>query len=82
MGLGPLARCFAPRSPPFATGSRVFSLCVADADPSDTTNVDTDDPAPGVVFSYLVRAVNACPNGRGTIGVDSVFVERLASACP
>jgi hypothetical protein len=60
----------------------VFSSCLADADPSDTTNVDTDDPAPGVVFSYLVRAVNTCPNGRGTLGVDSGFVERLASVCP
>ena len=60
----------------------IFSGCVADADPSDTTNIDTDDPAPGVLFSYLVRAVNACPNGRGTFGVDSDFVERLASACP
>jgi hypothetical protein len=56
--------------------------CVADGDPSDTTNLDTESPDPGLVFYYLVRASNACPAGVGPLGRDSGNAERTGASCP
>jgi len=56
--------------------------CVADGDPTDTTNVDAENPDPGLVFYYLVRASNACPEGVGHLGWNSGNAERTGASCP
>ena len=44
---------------------------------------DTTTPAPDGLLYYLVRAVNQCPGGTGTIGAGSDAVERAGpGACP
>jgi hypothetical protein len=47
-----------------------------------TAATDTSAPPTGGVFFYLVRALNACPGGMGTLGTDSAGAPRLAAACP
>jgi hypothetical protein len=49
--------------------------CVETDDGPNTTSTDTDDPGGGVVFYYLVRAVNSC--GEGPLGYG-----RTAPSCP
>ena len=56
--------------------------CVPDGDPSDTTNLDTENPDPDLVYYYLVRASNACPEGVGPLGQDSGNAERTGASCP
>ena len=61
---------------------QIGAACVEPDDGTDLTATDTDEPATGAVFHYLVRAENDCPNGEGTLGQDSDGIERLGIACP
>lgn len=56
------------------------AVCV-ESDDGDTMTIDTNAPAPGGVFNYLVRAENDCP-GAGSLGRDSDGAERPGAACP
>jgi hypothetical protein len=58
--------------------------CLGDGDPSDTELLESEIPAPGEAFSYLVRAVNGCPGeeGEGDVGRDSENVMRPSADCP
>ncbi len=58
------------------------AVCVTPPDPAATTNSDPADPAAGALFHYLVRALNGCPAGVGTLGSDSSGTERAGVACP
>ena len=57
-------------------------VCLPDGDPGDLTIEEIDCPAPGLLFNYLVRGANACPDGYGTLGSDSDDNERTGEACP
>jgi pimeloyl-ACP methyl ester carboxylesterase len=57
-------------------------VCVESGDGSDTEATDVEEPQAGASFSYLVRALNACPDGVGTAGQSSAGLERDARACP
>jgi len=59
----------------------VSTLCMPDADPSNTTIDEPDTPAPGAMYSYLVRAMNACEAGTGSIGEDSSGTPRAGRIC-
>ena len=67
-----------------APGPSDFTTPAECIDPSgtDTTSPDAQAPAPGGAYFYLVRAVNACPSGTGTLGTGSNGVERAGRACP
>jgi hypothetical protein len=52
------------------------------SDIKETVATDTSAPPTGGVFFYLVRALNSCPGGMGTLGTDSSGAPRLAAACP
>jgi hypothetical protein len=56
------------------------AVCVETGDGSDTQALDPDDPPAGVVYHYLVRALNAC--GAGSAGTDWVGDERDVAVCP
>jgi hypothetical protein len=59
------------------------TLCLPDGDPSDTTILDSSaNPAPGTVYFYEVRAVNACPGGDGPLGRASSNLLREGRSCP
>ena len=47
----------------------------------DTFASDSENPLAGVVFYYLVRAENDCPDGRGTLGAGGGGVERAGREC-
>jgi DNA-binding beta-propeller fold protein YncE len=47
-----------------------------------TTTTDVNVPTTGLRFFYLVRANNACPNGRGPLGFASSGGEVLGGVCP
>ena len=47
---------------------------------AEATATDTVTPAPGVLFSYLVRGRNSC--AVGTYGFQSDGAERTSAACP
>jgi hypothetical protein len=51
----------------------------AGADPSLS---DAELPDPGIVFFYLVRGVNGCAEGVGSLGVSSNLVLRTGRVCP
>lgn len=46
------------------------------------TATDLENPPPGTVYAYLVRGVNACPNGVGSLGSDSEGAPRTGRSCP
>jgi hypothetical protein len=56
------------------------AICVA-TDLAETTTIDFDLPAAGQLFHYLVRATNACPDGRGSLGTASNGVARVGRSC-
>ena len=58
------------------------ATCMPLGDPSLPTANDLDIPTPGAVWSYLVRATNACPVGDGSLGTDSEGVARWSPSCP
>lgn len=67
-----------------AEAFKYISTCVVDADPFDLSVSDGDDPAPGYVFHYLVRATNGCPGetSNGSLGQSSAGGDREAPSCP
>jgi len=60
------------------------AVCLLGGNYTSTSAQDTDLPAPGILFSYLVRATNDCPAelGQGTLGYATGPVERIAAGCP
>jgi len=56
--------------------------CVEWDDGSDTVAIDVTPVPPGAVLHFVVRAVNGCPSGDGTIGSASDGNERAGRACP
>lgn len=60
----------------------VGSACLIDGDPTSTSLDEPAIPASGIVFSYLVRAHNTCPDGQGSLGDDSSGTPRSGDACP
>jgi hypothetical protein len=59
-----------------------LAVCLETTEGPDTTATDTEDPASGEVFHYLVRARNGCPEGQGPLGVDSSGAPRAGRTCP
>ena len=57
-------------------------LCLESGDSSDHKAADPALPAPGTVFYYLVRALNGCPAGIGSLGTTSGNTDRSGPACP
>src|SRR5262249_21788057 len=49
---------------------------------TNASTTDSQSPPPGAVYSYLVRAVNACPSGTGTLGLKTGGAERPGRSCP
>ena len=58
------------------------AICVESNDPSDTSSTDVTAPAGGVVFYYLTRAENTCPEGQGSLGARSDGTLRTGRTCP
>jgi hypothetical protein len=58
------------------------AVCLEAADPSADSCIDPEVPSAGEAFFYLVRAVNACPSGEGSLGTDSNGVPRPGRSCP
>ncbi len=58
------------------------AICLETDEGTDTSSVDTLTPTRGTVFSYLIRAENACPSGQGSLGADSLGAERSGRNCP
>ncbi len=56
--------------------------CVESGDVSDTAATDTTLPEANSVLVYVVRAVNGCPLGAGSVGWTSDGTQRLARTCP
>ena len=56
------------------------AVCIETGDGGDTQALDPDDPPGGVVYHYLVRALNAC--GAGSAGQDWQGSERSVAICP
>jgi hypothetical protein len=56
--------------------------CLPAADPSGLTRTDPQDPPPGGLFAYLVRARNACPVGAGPLGAGASGAPRAGRTCP
>jgi N-acetylneuraminic acid mutarotase len=46
------------------------------------TCTDAQDPGPGQVFFYLIRAENGCPHGQSPLGFDSGGAPRSGRTCP
>jgi len=57
------------------------AICVVGSTPN-TFFDDPADPAGDALFSYLVRATNACPMGQGPLGNASSGIPRLGLSCP
>jgi hypothetical protein len=49
---------------------------------ADGADEESRDAAGGELAYYLVRAENACPDGRGSLGVDSRGDQRAGRDCP
>ena len=58
------------------------AICLPSPDTRSTSLTDANDPGAGGLFHYLVRAVNQCPEGVGTLGFDSDEDERTGVSCP
>jgi len=58
----------------------VSAVCV-ETGGVDTISIDTLPPAPGM-FYYLVRVVNDCPSGQGSIGALPNGLPRPGRDCP
>jgi hypothetical protein len=65
---------------PSASDFETPAIC-ADTNDVDTTTVDPDTPAAGVVFHYLIRVDNFCP-GPGSMGAGSDLEPRSGRSCP
>lgn len=66
------------------SGSRfaVEAVCMTLADPGAPNAVELDTPPVGGLFAYLVRAVNDCPDGLGSLGEGSGGDGRSVPSCP
>jgi len=53
-----------------------------DVNDSDRASSDGNDPDPGQVFYYLIRAENGCPGVVGSMGTDSAGAPRSGRSCP
>jgi hypothetical protein len=62
----------------FMTGA----VCLMSFNPTATTSTDAAIPDQGMVFCYLVRAMNGCPAGAGPLGEGSDGSSRTAISCP
>jgi hypothetical protein len=60
----------------------IAATCLPSCDPARLTCVDAQDPLPGGLFGYLVRAKNACPAGSGPLGTSSSGSPRAGRTCP
>ena len=61
------------------SGNFGSAICL---DVTDQTSAsDAELPAPGGVYYYLVRASNGCPAGDGSLGQDSLGLERAGTDC-
>lgn len=58
------------------------AVCVETRDDSDRAARDGAVPDPGTGFHYLVRALNDCPGGVGTLGERSSGLPREGRPCP
>jgi hypothetical protein len=56
--------------------------CVESDDGLDTEAADGDWLPEGMIYYYLVRAQNSCPDGEGPLGVDWRFRPREGRPCP
>jgi hypothetical protein len=56
--------------------------CLAHADPAAAQTIDTENPAPGAVFYYEVRAQSSCADGEGPLGRGSNGLARVGRSCP
>ncbi len=65
----------------FAPSFDAQSLCLEVRDGTDLEAMDDEVPVLGSVFYYLVRAVNACPAGLGSLGLRSDGTERAGHGC-
>jgi hypothetical protein len=66
------------------SGSVTFTMnvaCIETAGP-DRETVDPTVPPPGQGFAYLVRGLNACEDGVGTLGSDSNGTPHPSVDCP
>ena len=61
-------------------GNFQAAFCV-DKNRTNLVSMDADDPLPGEVFYYLVRAENGCPVGLGHLGFASDGTLRTAPDC-
>jgi hypothetical protein len=57
------------------------ATCVETDDSTDTTAIETADPAAGTVLYYLVRAENGCAGGVGSTGTSQAIYARAARDC-
>ena len=57
------------------------AVCL-EADQTNRSAEDSDTPASGVVFHYLVRVENDCPGSSGAMGANSGGTPRPGLACP
>jgi hypothetical protein len=57
------------------------ATCLPAPDPSSLTRTDPEDPSPGGLFAYLVRARNACPAGSGPLGAGAGGALRVGRSC-
>lgn len=58
------------------------AACLPAPDASSLTRTDSQDPTPGGLFAYLVRARNACPAGSGPLGTGASGAPRAGLTCP
>jgi hypothetical protein len=58
------------------------ATCVESDDGLDLLSEDGEFPLEGMVYYYLVRAQNACPNGEGPMGGDWIGKPREGRPCP
>ncbi len=58
------------------------AVCLENADAADRVAYDETAPGSGQVFHYLVRGRNVCPDGTGSLGMNSSGVVRTGPTCP
>jgi hypothetical protein len=58
------------------------AACIESDDGLDLMSEDGDPILPGLIYFYLVRAQNFCPDGEGSLGADSRLQQRQGRPCP
>jgi len=56
-------------------------LCLIGDDPTQVSIQDDENPCPGCLYAYLVRATNECPSGDGSLGRGSNNRPRPGPSC-